>query len=135
MRQTALLVGLIAAFAAVPASAGAAQQPAAAGISSETAARAVLDKYCVTCHNDRMKANFANLSLQGINLTDTGRSAESLEKVVRKLRAGTMPPLSNPRPDTATYGALRHFIEGQLDQAAAKHPNPGRTESLHRLNR
>src|SRR5262249_2531340 len=76
-----------------------------------------------------------NLSLQGIDLSDTSGSAARLEKVVKKLRAGTMPPLSNPRPDLATYTSLRRFIEGQLDQAAAKHPNPGRTQSLHRLNR
>src|SRR5207253_8629723 len=77
----------------------------------------------------------ANLSLQGIALTDTTGSAARLEKVVKKLRPGTMPPPANARPDMATYGSLRHFIEGQLDEAAVKHPNPGRTDGLHRLNR
>ena len=59
----------------------------------------------------------------------------SLEKVVKKLRAGMMPPPGNPRPGMDTYRSLREWMEGQLDRHAAAHPNPGRTESLHRLNR
>jgi hypothetical protein len=135
MRPTALLVVVTAACLTASRPAAAQGSTSDSGIITEAAARAMIDKYCVTCHNDRMKANFANLSLQGINLAETSQSAAQLEKVVRKLRAGTMPPLSNPRPDAGTYGSLRHFIEGQLDQAALKHPNPGRTESFHRLNR
>jgi mono/diheme cytochrome c family protein len=113
----------------------AAAQTPQASVTSSTAARAVLDQYCVTCHNDRMKANFGNLSLQGIELEDVTASAERLEKVVKKMRAGTMPPVGNRRPDTATYGSLRRWLEATLDEAALKHPNPGRTQSLHRLNR
>jgi mono/diheme cytochrome c family protein len=130
MKRTALLAFLAVVSAAAPGVA----QTAAPGVTSSTAARAVLDQYCVTCHNDRAKANAGNLSLQGIDLTDAA-SAERLEKVVRKLRAGTMPPIGNRRPDAATYNGLRRWLEGTLDQAALAHPNPGRTESLHRLNR
>jgi mono/diheme cytochrome c family protein len=133
MKARALLFVIAGVFAV--ARVAVAQQPAAATVlSSEAAARAVIDKYCVTCHNDRMKAGFANLSLQGIDLTEVSGSAAQLEKVVLKLRAGTMPPPNRPRPDAATYSALRHFIAKQLDEAALKHPNPGRTPSLHRLN-
>ena len=62
-------------------------------------------------------------------------SAETLDKVVRKLRLGAMPPIGNPRPAPAAYGALTSWLESEIDRAAAAHPNPGRTESLHRLNR
>src|SRR5262245_60412878 len=134
MRRVFALVLVGTAFMAPPMRVRA-QEVATTAIKSDGDAKAVLDKYCVTCHNDRMKGNFAGLSLQGVNLADTSTSAPSLEKVVKKLRAGTMPPLGAARPDPAAYLALRRFIEGQLDDEAAKHPNPGRTESLHRLNR
>src|SRR5438876_134934 len=58
--------------------------------------RALLDRYCVTCHNDRLKT--ANLSLQGLDLTRGAEQVEVWEKVIRKLRAGVMPPPDIPRP-------------------------------------
>src|SRR5262249_4589642 len=60
---------------------------------------------------------------------------QPLEKVVRKLRAGVMPPITVKRPDPATSAALMTWLQNELDRVAAAHPNPGRTESLHRLNR
>ena len=96
-------------------------------------ARAVIDRYCGTCHSDRMKAG--GLSLQSLQLNDVTGSSQDLEKIVKKLRAGLMPPAGNRRPDPATYTSLRSWMEDQLDEVAAAHPNPGRTESLHRLNR
>jgi mono/diheme cytochrome c family protein len=94
--------------------------------------RAVLDKYCVTCHNTRLKT--ANLTLDTLSLDQIGEHAEIWEKVAQKLRARTMPPPQRPRPDEATYEALAAWLEGGLDRAAAARPNPG-APTLHRLNR
>jgi len=92
----------------------------------------VLKQYCVTCHNERLKT--AGLLLDQANLTDVPADAETWEKVVRKLRAGTMPPQGLPRPDRATYDTLLSWLQTSLDAAAATHPAPGRP-LLHRLNR
>jgi hypothetical protein len=94
--------------------------------------RALLDKYCVTCHNDRLKT--ANLSLQDSDLTTVGEHAELWEKVVRKLRAGVMPPPDVPRPPLAEYEGLRDWLEGELDRHALKSVRPG-SVVIHRLNR
>jgi hypothetical protein len=93
----------------------------------------MLDQYCVTCHNDRMKTG--GLSLQRVNIATPSEQSELLEKIVRKLRAGAMPPLGAPRPDRAAMDGFVTSIETELDRAAAAHPNPGRTETFHRLNR
>jgi Protein of unknown function (DUF1592)/Protein of unknown function (DUF1588)/Protein of unknown function (DUF1585)/Protein of unknown function (DUF1587)/Protein of unknown function (DUF1595) len=95
-----------------------------------TAQRALIDKYCVTCHN--AKALTGNLALDKLDLTHLGDHAEIGEKVVRKLRAGMMPPAGMPRPDAATVNGLVTWFEGQLDRSAVTYlPAPG----LHRLNR
>jgi Protein of unknown function (DUF1592)/Protein of unknown function (DUF1588)/Protein of unknown function (DUF1587)/Protein of unknown function (DUF1585)/Protein of unknown function (DUF1595) len=93
----------------------------------------VLDQYCVTCHNDRMQTG--GLSLQGVNIANADEHGAVLERVVRKLRAGAMPPLGAPRPDRSAMDGFVTSIETALDRAAAAHPNPGRTETFHRLNR
>jgi hypothetical protein len=97
-----------------------------------TPTRALLDQYCVSCHNDRLKTG--NLVLTGIDIADLGRHAPVLEKVARKLRGGTMPPEGRPRPDPQTLEAFVAGLEGALDRAAADAPNPGRVAS-RRLNR
>jgi mono/diheme cytochrome c family protein len=88
----------------------------------------VILTYCISCHNQRLKT--AGLALDVADLTQP----EIGEKVVRKLRAGAMPPPGLPRPDTATYAALISSLETQLDRAAEAHPYAGRP-ALHRLNR
>jgi hypothetical protein len=95
-------------------------------------ARPILNQYCVTCHNDRLKTG--GLSLEQIDLTRVGDSPEVWEKVVRRLRTGAMPPPPARRPDQATYDRLTGWLEGELDRHAAAHPNPGRP-AIHRLNR
>jgi len=94
--------------------------------------RAVLDQYCVTCHNDRLKTS--NLSLEKLDLATVGDHPEIWERVVRKLRAGVMPPPDIRRPALADYDALRDFLEAELDRRAATRVNPG-SIVLHRLNR
>ena len=92
--------------------------------------RAVVDKYCVGCHNAKLKT--ANLLLDQLDLAHLGSHAEIGEKVVRKLRAGMMPPTGMPQPDPATRDALISFMEKELDHGASSYlPAPG----LHRLNR
>jgi len=92
----------IAAVFALLCGATASAQPAAA---SAGAQRALLDKYCVSCHSDRLKT--ANLSLQNADLTQVPAHADVWEKVIRKLRAGVMPPPDVPRPALAEYEGLR----------------------------
>jgi hypothetical protein len=94
--------------------------------------RAVLNQYCVTCHNDKLKT--ANLSLQNLDLATAGDHPEIWEQVIRKLRAGMMPPPGMPRPALSKYEQLRDWLEAELDRKAAVHPNPGAVV-LHRLNR
>jgi hypothetical protein len=96
------------------------------------AERALLDQYCVTCHNDKTKID--NFSLQNEDINAVGDHPEVWERVIRKLRAGMMPPPGMPRPPLAKYEELRDWLEAQIDQKAAAHPNPG-SVVLHRLNR
>ncbi len=93
----------------------------------------ILSKYCFTCHNDKRKVG--GLVLENKDLTHVGPDAETWEKVVRKLRMGSMPPPGMPRPDLQTTDNFVTALENKLDEEAALHPNPGRTQALHRLNR
>jgi mono/diheme cytochrome c family protein len=94
--------------------------------------QALVDQYCLTCHNDRAKTG--NLSLTGLDVSQPGDQAETWEKVARKVRAGLMPPSGMPRPDRAALDAFAARLETGLDRAAVAHPNPG-SSALHRLNR
>src|ERR1051326_1488548 len=105
----------------------------AATTTSATEYRAVLDQYCVTCHNDKTKR--ANLTLENLDLTTAGDKPELWEKVIRKLRAGVMPPPGMRRPPLAQYEGLRDWLETEVDRrAATRAVNPGYVV-LHRLNR
>ncbi len=94
--------------------------------------RAVIEQYCVVCHNQKLKT--AGLLLDKLVLAPVGEHAEQWEKVVRKLRAGMMPPSGMPRPNAATYQALTEALENDLDRAAAAHPHLP-APSVHRVNR
>jgi hypothetical protein len=103
------------------------RQPAAQDVSVQ---RKLIDQYCVGCHNERSKT--ANLMLDQLDLSHLADHAEVGEKVVRKLRAGMMPPSGRPRPDAASMEALIVWMENELDRNSVQHlPPPG----LHRLNR
>ena len=110
----------------------AAPSPASTAGASAEQHRALLDHYCVACHNDRLKT--ANLSLQALDLTQVPERADLWEKVIRKLRAGVMPPPDLPRPPLAEYDGLRDFLEDEIDRVAASRTVPG-SVVLHRLNR
>jgi len=92
----------------------------------------MVGRYCVTCHND--KARVGGLSLQTADFSNIPAGAETWEKVIRKLRAGSMPPQGAPRPDKSTLDGFASFLETSLDSAAASKPNPG-DATMHRLNR
>src|SRR5436309_2604281 len=106
--------------------------PPPAPPSSPSSARAVVGRYCVTCHNGRLKTG--GLALDALNLDNVAADAEVWEKVTRKLRAGAMPPVGAPRPDQTTSDGLAAWLEATLDRAAVEKPNPG-APALHRLNR
>lgn len=93
----------------------------------------VLNKYCVTCHNAKLKT--AGYLLDPSGLARAGDHAEMFEKAIRKLRAGTMPPPGLPRPDQATSISVAASLESELDRAAAVQPKPGRLPAMHRLSR
>ena len=89
-----------------------------------------MDKYCVTCHNARAKT--ANLLLDQLDLNHLADHAEIGETVVRKVRAGLMPPTTMPRPTDAEMAGMISWMETELDRSAKTYlPAPG----LHRLNR
>jgi len=94
--------------------------------------KTVLDQYCVGCHNDKLRT--ANFSLEKVDLAVAGDHPEIWERVIRKMRAGMMPPPGMPRPPLATYEGVRDWLEAEIDKKAAAHPNPG-SVILHRLNR
>ena len=94
--------------------------------------RNTVRRYCIACHDDRTAT--AGLSLQGVDAGRAAAQAPILEKVLRKLRAGEMPPAGRPRPDAADAARLVSWIETALDRAAAANPDPG-APAIHRLNR
>ncbi|HEY2380436.1 MAG TPA: DUF1592 domain-containing protein [Terriglobia bacterium] len=110
------------------------QAPASSSAAAAAAApyRALLDQYCVTCHNDRAKT--AGLMLDKMDVDHPGVGAETWEKVIRKLRGGMMPPQGRPRPSSDDVYKLVSYLETSLDRAEANKPSPGRA-AIHRLNR
>ena len=106
--------------------------PAAASVAAGEPSRALLDRYCVTCHNERLKT--AGLALDAVDVGQPAAHAEVLEKVVRKLRSGQMPPEGRPRPDAADVDTFLTALETALDRESETTPNPGRVAS-RRLNR
>jgi hypothetical protein len=108
-----------------------AQEPVAPTV-PVSANRALLTRYCITCHNEKLRT--ADLLLDKVDVDHVPDSAPVWEKVILKLRAGQMPPAKMPRPDKATLGSFVTDLEKELDAAAVAQPNPGRT-GLHRLNR
>ena len=108
--------------------------PAAAAPGAEaSAARALLDRYCVGCHNDRLRTG--GLALDAADVERVARDAPLWERAVRRLRARAMPPAGSPRPAEAAYDGLVSYLETELDRLALAAPDPGRTDTFRRLNR
>jgi mono/diheme cytochrome c family protein len=125
-------VWLLSAGWAVISAAPAQDVPAPAASPAAANHRAVLDKYCVTCHNQRIQAS--DLALDVVDVGRPSTNGQVWEDVIRKLRARSMPPQGMPRPDEASYTALTTWLESELDRAGAAAPNPGRP-LIRRLNR
>jgi hypothetical protein len=106
--------------------------PQASSTSQGAPDRSLLDRYCVSCHNSKLKT--AGLALDAVNLAQPDAHAEILEKVVRKLRTGQMPPAGRPRPDGQMAVTFVSALESSLDAVAKRLPDPGRLP-IHRLNR
>ena len=126
----------------------AAPATAAEGEANAASVEATLNRYCVTCHNDRIvsgrgtapsmlvsQLRTAGLALDALDVDHVGEDSDAWERVIRKLEARTMPPVGRPRPDEATYGEVVDWLETELDRAATNAPNPGRRPALHRLSR
>jgi hypothetical protein len=115
--------------------AGPGQPPAGPRAASAAPSREVITRYCVSCHNDRLKSG--GLALDKVDVEQVAANPELWEKVVRKIRARAMPPTGpgRRRPDEPTYVAFQTYLETSLDRAAAGAPDPGRTDTFHRLNR
>src|SRR5882724_10410737 len=106
------------------------------GQTAESPQKALINQYCSGCHSERAKAagidSAKRLTLDSLDVAHVGKNAESWERVVKKLRAGMMPPVGQERPDSETYKGLITWLENELDHAAVPYmPPPG----LHRLNR
>jgi Protein of unknown function (DUF1592)/Protein of unknown function (DUF1588)/Protein of unknown function (DUF1585)/Protein of unknown function (DUF1595)/Protein of unknown function (DUF1587) len=134
-------VGLTARGAVHPAQTAAPRSTQPLALSPQTSAspqpspgpqRALLDTYCVSCHNQRAKT--ANVMFDTMDLEHLSDKADVWEKAARKLRGGMMPPPGVRRPDQAAVNGFVSWLEDSLDQVAAANPNPGRV-ALHRLNR
>ena len=129
LARTLLVPALAAAAGLAP------MAPLAAQEAAVESSRAILDRYCVTCHNDRLRTGGLTLDAAAVDAADPSRDADVWERVIAKLRTGAMPPPGRPRPDAATYDAVAARLEADIDRAAAANPDPGRTSTVHRLNR
>ena len=128
-RQAVILcvVSTFAAIAALP------QERARESAPSVSPQVAVINQYCLGCHNDKLKTG--GLTLTTASVENVDQNPELWEKVLRKVRARYMPPIGLPRPDERSYDALVSYLETSLDREAAAKPNPGRTDTFRRLNR
>ena len=92
-----------------------------------------INQYCLACHNDALST--ANVSFQNIDLSDVSTHGALPEKVLSQLRNRRMPPMEMPKPADDTYDELVEWLEREIDTLASNNPNPGRTDTFHRLNR
>ena len=108
------------------------QAPAPAAAAATQPLDTITSKFCINCHNDELKRG--DLSLVNFDLSKAAQNAQVVEKMIRKLQAGMMPPPGSRRPDPQTYAAFISALETKVDAAAAAHPNPG-GRVFQRLNR
>ena len=94
---------------------------------------ATVNRYCLACHNDSLST--AGVSFQNIDLSDIGAHGGLPEKILSQLRNRRMPPMEMPKPTDDIYDELVGWLETEIDTLAADKPNPGRTDTFHRLNR
>ena len=123
-------------------------QAAVAAATTATSVEAIINRYCISCHNERVvngrdtapsimvsQLRIAGVAFDSLDATHVANDADTWERVVRKLQSRTMPPVGRPRPDDETYTTVASWIESELDRVATDAPNPGRRPALHRLSR
>jgi mono/diheme cytochrome c family protein len=98
----------------------------------QSQSQALINQYCAGCHNQKLKSG--GIALAGLDLSDIAGNSSTLEKVLRKVHSGEMPPPGMPRPETSTALAFTGWLQDELDRSAVAHLNPGRP-TVHRLNR
>src|SRR5215467_3097361 len=126
-----LILGVLLAASSALTDAPQAQRAAAPGAVGTVGA--VIDQYCVNCHNSDDRV--AGLVLDPADLSRVSSKPELWEKVIQKLRSGSMPPAGSPRPDAKTYDTVASYLESELDRNATAKPNPGVLPLLHRMSR
>ncbi len=131
MRRLAVAVAVAVAVTGTGVGEAGQAAPAPAGVQAQ---RELVARYCARCHNERSKARYGNLALDALDFEHLPAGADVWERVIRKVKAGTMPPAGNPRPEKAALEGLARWLESGLDAAAAARPDPGRA-IVHRLNR
>src|SRR5215471_13492039 len=140
MKKISLVIGCIAIMSLVLAVYGQTTarpaQTAAPTADAVAAQKAIVSQYCLTCHSDKAKAagmdSARKIDFDSLDIANVSKDAETWERIVRKLRAGMMPPSGMKRPDAATYKGFITWLENELDRNAIVYtPPPG----LHRLNR
>ena len=132
-RITAAALGAVSFSLGLVFATGSVARPESASVkAAESEAQAIIEETCQKCHNDR--ARFGNMSLELFEVAKVDESPELAEKVIRKLRAGMMPPVGVQRPGEAMLAGLAGMLETRIDAAAVVNPNPGR-RTFQRLNR
>jgi mono/diheme cytochrome c family protein len=106
----------------------------AAGSMTPAEQTAIVKQYCTGCHNDRNKDRVSGLTLQSFDAAKLEANGDVTEKIIRKLRAGMMPPAGSRRPEPAVIDAMVASFESRMDRHAALNPNPG-SRPFQRLNR
>ena len=136
MRRVRLLAAAGIALMAGGLQAAGPQAQSATAAASRSPQRTLFNRYCLTCHNQTQSARgTVPVAFEHLDLANIGADAQIWEQVVRKMRAGVMPPAGRPRPDVPASEGFVSWLETELDAAAVARPNPGRIEAFHRLNR
>ncbi|MEQ1909945.1 MAG: DUF1587 domain-containing protein, partial [Vicinamibacterales bacterium] len=130
LRWSAAVVVTVGGLVTTP---GAQQAPHIEGTASGTPHHALVNTYCLSCHNSVTKSG--DLDLAAINAAKVGEHRDVWEKVARKLHARQMPPMGSRRPDESAYITALTSLDSSLDSLAAASPNPGRTATFRRLTR
>ena len=99
---------------------------------AESGPNEVVVEYCLRCHSERRRVG--GLVLEGFDIADAAQRRPTIEKMIRKLRAGMMPPSGVPRPEAEVVDAMATELETAMDEIAARDPDPGR-RTFQRLNR
>jgi hypothetical protein len=128
----AVVAGVVLLFTSQPADAQQSGKQAAGAVAFSTPTPPLISQYCLGCHSSKLKEPFGNLTLDKYDITHVEKNPDLWEKVVRKLRAGMMPPSGMPRPKPDVLETFISSVENELDRTTvAQTPPPG----LHRLNR